>query len=97
MLSLAIIAVGIIVGFVFFRRQTKKILLTIALSVTGAGIIRLVDEARNDQAIWPALIALGVLGAVWLVSWLLNRSISRKQAPKLAPKPRSAPPRVDLR
>ena len=86
-----------IVGFVFFRRQTKKILLTIALSVTGAGVLRLVDEVRNDQAIWPALLAFAVLGVVWLVAWLLNRPVSRKQAPKLTAKTRRGPPRVDLR
>lgn len=97
MWSIAIIVVGVIVGFVFFRRQTKKILLTIALSIAGAGILRLVDEFRNDQAVWPALLAFAVLGTVWLVAWLLNRPVSRKKAPKLAPKTRSGPPRVDLR
>jgi uncharacterized membrane protein HdeD (DUF308 family) len=97
MLSYAIVAVGIFVGLVFFRKQTKKVLLTIALSVTGAGIIRLVEEVRNDQAVWPALLALSAMGVVWLVSWLLNRSVSPKRAPKAAAKTRSGPPRVDLR
>ncbi len=97
MISIAVIVVGIVVGFVFFRRQTKKILLVVALSIVAGGALRLVDVARSDQGIETALIALAGLGVVWLVAWLLNRPLSRKRAPKLTSKVRSGPPRVDLR
>ncbi len=97
MWSIAIIVVGIVVGFIFFRRQTRKILLVVALSVAAGGAWRLIDMARSDQGVVTALLALAVLGAIWLVAWLLNRPVSRKRAPKLTPKVRSGPPRVDLR
>jgi len=97
MISLAIIAVGLIVGFVFFRKQTKKILLVVALSIAAAGAVRLVEIAKNDEGFETALIALAAMGAIWLVSWLLNRSMSQKKAPKVAPKTRSGPPKVNVR
>ncbi len=97
MWSIAIIVVGLVVGVVFFRRQVKKILLVVALSIAAGGALRLIEIARSDQGIEQALLALGGLGAVWLVAWLLNRPVSRKRASKLTPKVRSGPPRVDLR
>ncbi len=97
MWSIAIIVVGLVVGVVFFRRQVKKILLVVALSIAAGGALRLIEIARSDQGIEEALLALGGLGAVWLVAWLLNRPVSRKRTPKLVPKARSGPPRVDLR
>ncbi len=97
MIFFAAIAVGVIVGVVFFRRQVKKILLVVALSIVAGGALRLVEEARSDQGVLPAFLALGALGAIWLVAWLLNRPLSRKRASRLVPKVRSGPPRVDLR
>jgi hypothetical protein len=97
MLSLAIIFVGLVVGFVFFRKQTNKILLVVALSIAIGGALRLVEMVGHDEGIVPALIAFGALGAIWLVAWLLNRSVTRKPTSKLASKARSGPPRVDLR
>ncbi len=98
MWSIAIIVVGFLVGFLFFRRQTKKILLVVALSIVAGGALRLVDVARSDQGIETALIALAVLGAIWVVAWLLNRPVApKRKAPRLVAKPRSGPPRVDLR
>ncbi len=97
MILYAAIAVGIVVGVVFFRKQVKKLLLVVALSIVAGGALRLFEEARSDEGIVPIVLALGGLGAVWLVAWLLNRPLSRKRAPKLTSKVRSGPPRVDLR
>jgi uncharacterized membrane protein HdeD (DUF308 family) len=97
MWSIAIVVVGLVVGVVFFRKQVKKILLVVALSIAAGGALRLIEEVRKDQGIVEPLIALSGLGAIWLVAWLLNRPLSRKRTPKLSSKVRSGPPRVGLR
>lgn len=95
-IGLAILAVGLAVGWTFFRKKTNKIMLSVALAIVGGGIIRLYDLVQNDKTILPAVAALSVLGAIWLVAWLLNRSISRKPERAAAKRP-SGPPRVGLR
>jgi hypothetical protein len=91
----AVIAlVGLAVGWIFFRNSTNKIMLSIALATVTGGAFRLYEIISTGEQITPLLLAFVVLGAIWLLAWLSNRSIARKPTATLAPKSRSGPPRV---
>ena len=85
---------GLAIGWIFFRNSTHKIMLSIALASVSGGAFRLYQMIVNGEPVTLPLIAVAVLGLIWLGAWLSNRAATQKPAPSLASKTRSGPPRV---
>ncbi len=88
----ALIAVaGVLVLLIFYRRKTNQILLVIALTIFFGGVLRLFQIQDNSQTVHTVGLIMAGMGAVWLVSWLSNRSATRRRRPT-GPAPGAKPP-----
>jgi hypothetical protein len=73
---LVLVAIGALL--VLYRRRVNVVLLgLLAVYAVGVGR-RLLEIEAEDELLWQSLLAVGGLGAVWLVVWLGARWFERR-------------------
>jgi hypothetical protein len=77
-MTVLIVLAGLAVMWVLYRKKTNQILLAIALTIFVGGVLRLFQIKDNDQTLHTVGVIMLALGLVWVVSWVSNRSATRR-------------------